>query len=283
VEVAETAEEERQKKLRSRQQGRPNSQKIESQGSDQRDVTMVGFLMAGGALILLGYLAANTILALAGIGFAIWGAVMLYISRVPYVKVEAVVPSLVGQGQVIGQLLGPMGSGLEGVHLPPRSIGEVSQEKVLIRKTAFASSSPPSGVGDKDLLLPAPGLDLMKYFQEKSNSDFFGVDFVFLQVKLPELLIRDLELVTDAEVTKNGDLITIRATGSKFYQLCSSMASSAESELTLACPLHSSFAIMIARSFGKPVVMTSEARDAETGNITADYRILDGEYLSVPS
>jgi hypothetical protein len=208
--------------------------------------------------------------------------VMLYISRVPYVKIEAVVPSLVGQGQVIGQLLGPMGSGLEGVQLPPRSIGEVSQEKVLIRKTASVEGPSTTSTMEMGTLLPAPGLDLVKYFQEKSNSDFFGVDFAFLQVTLPELLIRDLEFVTDAEVTMDGDLVTIRTTGSKFYELCSSMASSAESEKMLACPLHSSFAIMIARSIGKPVVMASEVRDAETGSITADYRVL-GENLSVPS
>jgi hypothetical protein len=244
---------------------------------------MVGFLMAGGVLLILAFVTTSTVLALAGIGFAIWGAVMLYISRVPYVKVEAVVPSLVGQGEVIGQLLRPMGSGLEGVHLPPRSIGEVSQERVLIRRTAFASSSIPSGDGKGDLLLPAPGLDLVKYFQEKSNSDFFGVDFAYLQVTLPELLMKDLELVTDAEVTRTGDLVKVRTIGSKFYDLCTSMASSAESEMMLACPLHSSFAIMIARSLGKPVVMASEVRDKETESITADYKVLDGEYPSVSS
>jgi hypothetical protein len=236
-------------------------------------------LFAGGVLLVVSVLSSNAIAAFAGLAGFFWGALLLYVANDPYVKVEMIGPSFEGQRAVIRQFMDTAGAGSKAIYLPPRSLGEVSEAKVLFPRAkgqkgskGSSASSGTSNVGD-GLLMPAPGLGLVRYYQEKSDSDFFGVDLQFVKVTLPKLLAENLEVVQAFEMSVDDDKVTVTVVGTRFYELCSSMSDSSESEEKLACPFHSSFAVILARAVGKPITIDSIERMGDHRSIIATYKI----------
>jgi hypothetical protein len=236
-----------------------------------RGQVSVGSMVAGGVLLLASFALSDAILTLGGIGLAFWGVLFLYIENEPYLKEEAVVSALRGQGATIEELAGSMGSFTQGVHLPPRSISEVAAEKVLLQST---------GVGEVAVL--APGLGLVDYYRESANSDFLGVDMDFIRVKLSKALVEDLEVARLFELRSEGDAVTVTTEGSKLYSLCTSMVNTTEAEVRLPCAFHSSFAVVLARATGRPFVLASMTRDPKDKKIVAKYLKLGGERAGVP-
>jgi hypothetical protein len=237
-----------------------------------RDQVSIGSMVAGGVLLLASFALSNAILTLAGIGLAFWGILFLYVENDPYLKEEAVVPTLMGQGATIEELVGSMGSFAQGVHLPPRSISEVAAEKVLLRSTGFG-----------EVAVLAPGLGLVDYYRKSANSDFLGVDLDFIRVKLSQALVEDLEVAQLFDLQSEGDAITVTTEGSKLYKLCTSMVNTTEAEVRLPCAFHSSFAIVLARATGRPFVLASMMKDPKDKKIVARYLKLGGERVSVPA
>ena len=100
--------------------------------SQFRDFASAGALLAGGSLLLLAFLLSNIVAALAGIAIAFWGIIILYVSDAGFVSVDAITSTLEGEREVIKQLLANIGAKSEGIHLPPKSIDEVSAERVMM-------------------------------------------------------------------------------------------------------------------------------------------------------
>lgn len=229
---------------------------------------------AGAALLLGSFIVSNTIAALAGVAMVFWGVLILYVAGAPYVKAEVIGPSFEGEREAARQLIGSQEAG--AVYLPPRSFAEVSAEKVLVTRgsrTDGPSNPAPPGASGPGLLMPPPGAGLVKYYQEKAESDFFGVDLDYVRVTLPRLVTEDLELAQSLDVTVDGDRVAISTKGTRFYQLCSSMAGPPESEKYLACPFHSSFAVVLARAVGRPVSVDSVERMTDGRTVVANYMI----------
>ncbi len=241
--------------------------------SRSRDLASAGALFAGGALLLLAFIFSNIVAALAGIAVAFWGLLILYVSDTGYVKAEVVVPTLEGQAAVVKQLLENSRIVSDGVHVPPKSIGEVSAEKVVLGdETAQTAVSGEGSLLAHSFAVPAPGLALVKYYQEHSGSDFLGVNFEYLKGTLSSLMVEELEIAQSFEIKMEENVITISATGRRFYELCTSMADE-ETEKRIGCPIHSSFAIILARAFGRPIAITSVDRSARP-TIVTKYKVL---------
>lgn len=233
----------------------------------------------GGASIVFSLLFTNSILAFVGLGLVFWGILFLYVGSVPYVKAEIIGPSFAGQKAALQQLIETQKGRGRAIYLPPKHLDEVSAGRVLLPSDDKPIATPSSGsanattVKPKGLELPAPGLGLVEYYVAHTGSDFVGVDMEYLQASLPRLIRENLELAQTFEMTVDGNIVTIRTVGERFYELCSALTISAKGEEYLACPFHSSFAIVLARATGKSVLIESATRMDDARTIVATYKI----------
>ena len=214
-------------------------------------------------------------------GLVFWGVLFLYVGSVPYVKAEIVGPSFSGQKAALQQLIETRKRRGRAIYLPPKYPGEISSGLVLlpsIKKpttTLGSEGADATAVNPTGLELPAPGQGLVEYYVAQSGSDFVGVDFEYLQTSLPRLIVENLELAQTFEMAIDGSFVTIRTVGERLYELCSALTISAKGEEYLACPFHSSFATVLARSTGKSVLIESATRMDDARTIVATYRIAE--------
>jgi hypothetical protein len=233
--------------------------------------------MVGGITLVVSVFVFNAVGALAGLAMIFWGIVLLLVTTTPYVKAEAIGPSFEGQRQAIRQFIGVTGRNLKATYLPPRSFEEASADSVLL--TGEGESEAPVGANRPSsklltgIRMPPSGVGLVKYYQSKTESNFLGVDLQYIKMTLPKLLTEDLELAQSVEVNFDGDVVGVATIGAKFYRICESMSDSADSENSLACPFHSSFAIVLARATGKPITIESIDRMNDGRTIRATYKI----------
>jgi hypothetical protein len=243
------------------------------------EFAIYALLVVGGGSIVFSILFTNSILAFIGLGFVFWGILFVYVGSVPYVKAEIIGPSFAGQKAALQQLIETHEGRGRAIYLPPKYIGEISAGRVLLPSDDKPTSTLGNGSTDTatvkpaGLELPAPGLGLVEYYVAHADSDFVGVDMEYLQASLPKLIREDLELAQTFEMTVDGSTVTIRTVGERFYELCSAMAISAIGEEYLACPFHSSFAVVLARATGKSVVIESATRMDDARTIVATYKI----------
>ena len=115
-----------------------------------------------------------------------------------------------------------------------------------------------------------PGEQLMKLYSEELGVDFARMDLDFLQLKLPDLLINDLELAEDLEINVNDSMVNIKMVG-RGAELCDAVRSSTLLDEYLGCPIHSSFALVISRASGKAVILESVKPDGK--GIESTYRL----------
>jgi len=247
-------------------------------GGRRRQLTLV-MVVIGGVLLLASTLASNAIAALAGLAVIFWGILLLFATATPYVKAEVIGPSFEGQREAVRQFLSAGGTKLNATYLPPRSFEDVSAGKVLLSAEkdggggVTGGASGLSATSGTRVQMPAPGLGLVKYYQKKAGSDFLGVDLQYVKLTLPNLVTEDLELARSLEVSIDGDTVDITSIGAKFYQLCVAMSDSAESESYLACPFHSSFALVLARATSKAVMIASVERMNDGETVKATYKV----------
>jgi hypothetical protein len=243
-------------------------------------------MLAGGFLLLVSFYLSNTIVALAGIAFAFWGILFLYLGNGSYLKEEVVTSAVRGQGAVLEQLLDKMGRFSQGVHLPPKSIGEVSSEKVLLGAEVplqeLDGSTLKGTAGVEGMVISAPGLQLVRYYQESGDSDLVGSEMDFVRLKLSKALVEDLEVAETFDLQREGDAVTVTTTGSRLYDLCASMVGSTEAEVRLPCAIHSSFAIVLARALGAPIILASLDREPDGKTIVAKYKMIGGKAAVPP-
>jgi hypothetical protein len=234
------------------------------------------FAGLGGFLLVLAIFLSNLVLTIAGLAMIFWGTLLLFVTSTSYIKAEVVGPSFEGSIQAIKELAGVSGLRGRAVYLPPRSFGEVSAEKVMLSGRGTPEAGGELIVPNGGPLITAPGIGLVKYFQSKVDSDFLGVDFDYVKFSLPKLITEDLELAQEMEMVADGDLVRVVTVGKRFFQLCSDMSDSSEPETFLACPLHSSFAVVLARALGKPVFIESVERLSDNRTVKATYAIQGG-------
>jgi hypothetical protein len=234
-------------------------------------------LLSGTIALVTSIVYSSSILAFIGLGLTFWGGLLTFIKPTKYVRAILLETTAFSSFKAINQIITNLSYNGKAVYLPPKYlktpkggaifiplkkeaviplVEEVAVEKVFVES--------PQG-----MCLTPPGLDLANLYEKELGKDFTEVDLDYLQQNLPKLLIDDLEIVEDLEISMEDDIIKLRITGSIYKNPTNDVNS-------IGCPLTSSIAIALGRATGKLILIEKNVV-SENENITDAYYRIIGE------
>lgn len=238
-------------------------------------------LLSVGALALtFSVIYTSSILAFIGLGLTLWGALLLYITPIHYVKKDLLNSSLISSLSAIDTLITSLDYQGKGIYMPPATLKEIKGGAVFI--PAAKSTSLPSAEemtegkvilhNPNGIRLVPPGLELANLLEAEMKTDFTKVDLEYLQNNLSKALIEDLETVEDFEMQTDGNSVHTKMTRTIYNDLYKKEGLQNVC-LRIGCPLCSAIALILTRTTGKPVIIEKVQFNKNQDTVEADYNI----------
>lgn len=256
--------------------------------------------IVGLATLIAAFIYTSNIGALIGLGLTFWGIILLYIQtdeNIPASVLEASIPPYAYTLDQIIQALDLKGN---PVLLPPKYFENPQDTRIFIPKQKTSQLPTPEQTQKNNnrllmkepngILIIPPGTELAKLFERTLETNFTTADLQFLQQRMPQLLIENLELITDFEIqTQNApsatektpqptlseatEKIRIKLTTTT-YKNTFEQTNQNPSITVLANPLTSAISIAIAKATGKPVTIENQkiTNNENSTNVTIYYR-----------
>lgn len=238
------------------------------------------FLFLGGTTLISSIIYVSTILAFIGLSLSLWGALLLLIKPVRFVRPSLIDSTTISSLTTIDRLVKDLNYEGKAVYLPPLPyflkgykggtvyihskknrilppVEELAGEKVFVKNP-------------KGICLVPPGLGLVNLFEKELAKDFIQTDLEYLQEALPKLFVTNLEIASDLEIKKHNNLIHVTITGSVFKDLCKEVKKLGNVCSSFGCPLCSSIACALTRALGKPIII-EKTEVSPDGNIIETY------------
>lgn len=241
-------------------------------------------LLLGGILLSLSILYSSLIPAFIGLGLTFWGALLIYIRPVGFVKSTLLDSSTVPLLLIIDRIISDLNLQGKGVYLPPRSLREIkggtlfipSRNEIILPPIEETAEGRVFLRNPNGICLSPPGLGLTNLYEEELGRDFVGADMAYLQNNLPALFIEGLELAEDLEINVEGEIIHVKIAGSAYADICREIRNTAPKICTfIGCPLCSSIALTLTRTMGKPILIEKVERSEDGKTIKAYYRVIE--------
>jgi hypothetical protein len=260
--------------------------------------------LSGMILFILGVLAliisiiyTSSTLAFVGLGIVFWGAILTYIRSDEYVQGSLLNATATPALSTLNQTLGELGYNGKPVYLPPKYLNNPDENKVYIPKlknsklptpeqTQKLESQNPSS-DSQGIILTPPGSELTKLFEKTLGTTFTRTDLDHLMQNMPKLIIEDLEIATNLEITagtRNPEeptkstasqagpgRIHVTITDSIYKEMYKEIEQMANIHGNLGCPLTSAIACAIAKATGKPTIIEDEKTMEDGQTKEADY------------
>lgn len=240
-------------------------------------------LVCGLAALLNSMVFSSTVLAFIGLGLTFWGALLLFIRPVGYVKSSLLYYTVLPTLKTINQIVKESDPKGKAIYLPPRRLGAIRRGKVFIPSEKEILIPRPEQVAEekvflknpKGICLTPPGVALANLFEETLRTSFTKFDLDHLQNNLQKLFIEDLEIAENIEMDAKNAQIYVKITGTVYKDLCQQAQKLRYICSSLGCPLCSSVAVALTRVTGKPVTIekTQPSQDGKT--IEACYRLIE--------
>lgn len=239
-------------------------------------------MSSGITALALAVIYESSILGFTGLGLVFWGAILLYIRPEKYVKQILLGNSTMSALEGLDEMLVELGYRGKAVYLPPKYLRDFESSRVYIGAGERFELPPPEDMhvleerrlskNPAGILLTPPGAELTRLFEETLGTSFSRVDSKYLEQKLPNLLIEELETAQGVEIETNEDLIHVRIQNMIYKDMC--LETAQLSNTSLGCPLCSAIACAIAKATGKPVIIEKEKRSPDGGSTDIEYRLL---------
>lgn len=241
-------------------------------------------LALGAASLIASVLYASQILAFIGLGLVFWGAILTYIQTEEYVKGSLLPATSLSALETLNQIMEELGCKEKAIYLPPKYLADPEANKAYIPKNRESALPTPKQTQGKEnrfflqnpqgIILTPPGSELTKLFEKTLETSFTKLDLQNLQLNLPKLLIEDLEIAQNLDVTVENDKVTVTIENSAYQGLTEEAAKLSKLYESLGCPLSSAIACAIAKATGKPVTI-------EKQQIIDENKVLKIEYLLI--
>jgi len=241
-------------------------------------------LLVGISSLLFSVLYEHSVLAFIGLGLTFWGALLLYIRPVRYVKATLLNSTTISTLTTLDQIIKEYNPKGKPIYLPPASPEEIKTGKTFIpfeERTMIPSSEETRTekillTNPKGLLLTPPGTALTNLYEDTLGTSFTKLDLTDLQTKLPKLFIEDLEIAENLEIHQKNNRIHIKITRSVYQDFCEKAQSLDYICNSLGDPLCSSLAIALTRTIGKPITIEKTLPGSDGKHtIEVYYRILE--------
>jgi hypothetical protein len=153
-----------------------------------------------------------------------------------------------------------IGAENEFIYVPRRD----ETEEIVIEQ-AFMRDPP-------GIRITPPGLGLADLMERKCKLNFREMDLDSLKEVLPSIMIDDLELAINLEVSLEGNLVHVKMEDPADAGLCKECRDMQKICPHVGCPLCSAIACVLTRAANKPVII--ERCEAKTGRIEILYRLV---------
>ncbi len=250
-------------------------------------IATLAMLLLGIALVAFSAFSDSSFLAILGLAIVFWAAILLYIAPVKHVPVSLFNASAQAVCTNIERVLTELTLTAKGIYLPPRNLKDPETSLVFVPTKPKVTLPTPEQTNERlycglksGVFLTPPGLELSKLFEDELAISFTKTDLIFLQMKLPKLLVDQLELAESVEVRILGNSVTVEAVGNVVTQLCLNANSTPKTHSQVGCLLSSAIACALAKAAGEPVTLESEFQNAQTQTVTFHYRILAALVIS---
>jgi hypothetical protein len=249
-----------------------------------RALACIVLLSIGSISLVLSYVYTSTILTFIGLGLVLWGVMTLNISRTRYVHEEAVHGISVSTMKSLDAILSALSNTGSLIFLHPRHLKGLKQGYIFLsyygvlripREEELAKEKvlydDPKGA-----LLVAPNQGIVDTLEKMLNVNFATVDLTYLQRTIPRMLVDDLRIVDDFSILSDDNEkkhVRIQASGKRVADVCELLSKETKLSSKLGCPICGSFALIVSKVFGKPVVIReSIVRDS---TILTIFEVLD--------
>jgi hypothetical protein len=175
----------------------------------------------------------------------------------------------------------------KGVYLPPKNLKNIESSLIFIPKTSQTPMPAEEEFDDQlysqpkdSLFLTPPGKELSQLIEKEGATSFIKIDLQTLEQKLPNILVRDMELAEDVEIISEQNNVTITIAGNALSEVCEQTNGCPHVHAQVGCILTSALACAFAKTSGKPIIIENEIVDQETKTTTIKFKIIDNESTS---
>ena len=246
-------------------------------------VAILSFLLVVGAtLVIASAFYVSSLLAILGLSFVFWGAILLYVLPVKHIPINILNASVQFSINNIERILTEFDLTDKGIYLPPKNLESIESSLIFIPKTT--NTSLPT-VREKyrklfpekkdGVFISPPGLALSLLFEKEIGYSFAKTDIQDLQTVLPKLIVEKLELAQDVEILLEQKLVTIQITDTIFNDICRETNSNLQSHSQVGCLLSSALACILVKSTGKPISIQKETTNQEAKTTSIEFLIID--------
>jgi hypothetical protein len=241
-------------------------------------------LVIGGAVLLLALAYESSISAFAGLGFILWGVVMLYAGSKRYVEegllTALIFPSLAN----LDRLLENLDCKGKAFFLPPEYVSDSEASRVYISVEENGDPPKPEDILGKEnrlllretagVIIEPPGAELTSLLEKKLGVIFTRVDLQFLQRELPNAFAEKLQLAKGLEIAVEKGKIRVTIHDFALNDMCEKARSLTHIYRKIGSPVTSAIGCALAKASGKLVIVDKEVMSQDGRNITTEYRIL---------
>ena len=242
-------------------------------------------LFFGAASVISSIFYVSTILAFIGLTLIFWGALLLFMKPIRYVKTSLLDSTAISSLTTIDHVISEFNYKGKAVYLPPLPYflkgykgGVVyisSKEEIILPPVHEVSGKKVFVKNPQGICIVPPGLSLVNLYEKELGKEFAKVDLEYLKNNLPRLFIENLEIAKTLEINKENSLIHVKITGSVYKDFCTEVRKLSNICHSFGCPLCSSIACALSRAVGKPITIEKNEVSSDGNVIEAYYRVIE--------
>jgi hypothetical protein len=246
----------------------------------------LSLIPAGILLIAFSLFFSSSILAFIGLGLLFWGILFIYIKTGENENSDLLDVMMSSQIALVDQLLKDQSFAGDAIYLAPRYFKNPDIQRIYVSKTKTCSLPNPIQIQGQEthlylqapsaLLLTPPGIELIKLWEKRLKTNFAGVDLIYLQQNLPRLLVEELHVGSNVDMTLKEDQVIIAIDDVRYPAPDLRTSDHAANLPFVGHQLSSAFACAIAKSTGQCVLIEKQLGQKK-GNITIEYSLIKEE------
>lgn len=261
--------------------------KLELWSQKRQPSTKIAYILLffGATALVSSIFYVSSVLAFIGLGLSFWGALLLFLKPVKYVKSSFLESTAISSLENLDRVIADLNYKGKAVYLPPSPYflkgykgGTVyisSEKNTVLPHIEELAGKEVFFKNPKGICLVPPGLGLANLYEKELGTEFLKVDLEYLEDKLPTLFTDNLEIASDFEMNTQNDVIHIKITESVFKDFCKESRKISNVCGSLGCPLCSSIACALSRAIGKPIVIEKTELSQDDNVIEAYYRVIE--------
>ena len=240
-------------------------------------------LLVGGAVLLLALTYESSISAYVGLGFILWGSVMLYAGSKEYVE-ESMLATLIFPSLAnLDRLLEDLDCRGKAFFLPPEFLSDFESCRVYVSAQKGSNPPKPEHIRGKEnrillkeppgIIIEPPGAELTMLLEKKLSTRFTRVDLQFLQRELPKAFVEKLKLAENLDIAVEEGRITVTIDHFALKDMYEKISGLTHVCSQIGSPLASAIGCALAKASGKLVSVENEVISQGVRNLTIEYRI----------